>query len=80
MMRKIQYKNRLNSKFEHKIENFLPRSNVLNKIKTNIIINNNEPGTSPSLLLKKYSCGPRTDDEISNEKKEINRGDKRIAI
>ena len=51
-MRKIQYKNRLNSKFEHKIENFLPRSNVLNKIKTNITINNNEPGTSPSLLLK----------------------------
>lgn len=79
-MRKILYKSRLNNKFECKKDNFLPKSKVLNKIKMNITINNNEPGISPSLLLEKYSCGPLIDDEISNEKKEINRGDNRIAM
>jgi len=49
---KIQYKSRLNKKFEYKKANFLPNTKVLNKIKMNIAINNNEPGTSPSLLDK----------------------------
>ena len=51
-MMKILYKSKLNIIFEYKKDNFLPKLKVLNKIKMNIIINNNEPGTSPSLLDK----------------------------